>query len=371
MKTIYVSVINDLSTDQRVARACSVMQYVGFQVVLIGRRFANSAELKRDYSIKRFRFFVNKGPLFYFFYNVRLFFYLLTRKKLDVLYANDLDTLGANALVSIIRRKPLIYDSHEYFLGVPEIQQKRMVKWVWKSIERFCLPWVDTFITVNDSIAKLYSKVYKKEIFVIRNMTLRSAIHFENNSTDLDLPKNTFVMVMQGAGINIDRGYEEAILSMKYIDHALLLIIGKGDVIEDLKSLVKQQNLESKVWFLGVLPYAKMMQYTAASHLGLTLDKDLSINYKFSLPNKLFDYINAGIPVLGSNLTEVAKIIYDYEVGVVIEEVSPEFIAKVVNELIEDKEKFEFYRQKCQRAAQVLNWETEQQKLNEILCKYV
>jgi glycosyltransferase involved in cell wall biosynthesis len=364
-------VINDLSTDQRVARACSVMQYVGFQVVLIGRRFANSAELKRDYSIKRFRFFVNKGPLFYFFYNVRLFFYLLTRKKLDVLYANDLDTLGANALVSIIRRKPLIYDSHEYFLGVPEIQQKRMVKWVWKSIERFCLPWVDTFITVNDSIAKLYSKVYKKEIFVIRNMTLRSAIHFENNSTDLDLPKNTFVMVMQGAGINIDRGYEEAILSMKYIDHALLLIIGKGDVIDDLKNLVKQQNLESKVWFLGVLPYAKMMQYTAASHLGLTLDKDLSINYKFSLPNKLFDYINAGTPVLGSNLPEVAKIINDYEVGMVIEEVSPESIAKAINELIEDKERYNFYRQKCQRAAQVLNWETEQKKLNEIIDNYV
>lgn len=371
MKTIYVSVINDLSTDQRVARACSVMQNTGFQVVLIGRRFANSAELKRDYSIKRFRFIVNKGPLFYFLFNVRLFFYLMTRRKLDVLYANDLDTLGANALVSLIRRKPLIYDSHEYFLGVPEIQHKGLVKWVWKSIENFSFPQVNSFITVNDSIARLYSKVYKKRICVIRNMSLRSAINFDKNISDLDLPKDTFVMVMQGAGINIDRGYEEAILSMKQIDNALLLIIGKGDVIEVLKSIVKAHNLESKVRFLGVLPYAKMMQYTAASHLGLTLDKDLSINYKFSLPNKLFDYINAGIPVLGSNLPEVAKIINDYEVGIITDEVTPEAIAKAVNSIIKDTEKYRHYVDKCQMASQVLNWETEQKKLHEILCKYV
>lgn len=371
MKTIYISVINDLSTDQRVARTCSVWQNAGFQVVLIGRLLLSSKPLERDYQIRRFRFWINKGPLFYLLYNVRLFFFLLFRKKIEVLFANDLDTLGASALVSIIRRKPLIYDSHEFFLGVPEIQNKTVVKWVWKHIEKFSFPYVDHFITVNDSIAKLYSEIYKKKITVVRNIPARNQISDNLLRADFGLPKDTFIMVMQGAGINVDRGYEEAIAAMNFIENALLLIIGRGDVIDDLKALVKELHLESKVWFLGVLPYEKMMQYTALSDMGLTLDKPLSINYTYSLPNKLFDYIHAGIPVLGSDLPEVAKIILDYEVGIVIENVQPELIAKAVNEWKNNVDLRLKYKANCKKASLDLNWENEQQKLNEIVNEYV
>lgn len=371
MKTIYISVINDLSTDQRVDRTCSVWQKSGFQVVLIGRFLSNSKPLERDYQIKRFRFWINKGPLFYLLYNVRLFFFLLFRKKIDVLFANDLDTLGASALVSIIRKKPLIYDSHEFFLGVPEIQNKAMVKWVWKNIEKFSFPHVDHFITVNDSIAKLYSELYSKKISVIRNIPARKQLSDSLIRADLGLPEDTFIMAMQGAGINVDRGYEDAIASMKFIENALLLIIGKGDVIDDLKTLVKELNLESKVRFLGVLPYEKMMQYTTLSDLGLTLDKPLSINYTYSLPNKLFDYIHAGIPVLGSDLPEVAKIILDYEVGIVVESVESELIAKTVNEFRNNADLRLKYIANCKKASLDLNWENEQQKLNEIIKEYV
>jgi len=371
LKTIYISVINDLSTDQRVARTCSVWHEAGFRIILIGRRFSNSKPLERDYQVKRFRFLINKGPLFYFLYNVRLFFFLLFQKKIDVLYANDLDTLGANALISIVRRKPLIYDSHEFFLGVPEIQDKPLVKWVWRSIEKFSFPHVDRFITVNDSIAKLYSKIYKKEITVVRNMPIYKPILNPLKRFDLELPEDAFIMVMQGAGINVNRGYEEAIHSMNFIENALLLIIGRGDVIDDLKALVKELKLEPKVWFLGVLPYEKMMQYTSLSDIGLTLDKDLSINYRFSLPNKLFDYINAGIPVLGSDLPEVSKIILDYEVGIIIEDVQPVLIANAVNVFKKDADLLHKYKENCKIASKKLNWELEQKKLNEIVKEYV
>ena len=98
-----------------------------FNVTLIGRELNNSRSINRTYSTKRLRLFFNKGFLFYFEYNLRLFFLLLF-KKFDVYHANDLDTLLPMWIISSIRRKNLVYDTHEYFTGVPEIQNRLIVK---------------------------------------------------------------------------------------------------------------------------------------------------------------------------------------------------------------------------------------------------
>ena len=126
-KRIFISVINDLSTDQRVHKVCTSLEKEGYQVHLIGRKLNYSTPLDRTYNTKRIRLLFNKGAFFFAEYNFRLFWYLLFQ-KVDVYHSNDLDTLLANYLVSKIRRKHLIYDSHEYFTGVPEIQNKKFVK---------------------------------------------------------------------------------------------------------------------------------------------------------------------------------------------------------------------------------------------------
>lgn len=115
--------------------------------------------------------------------------------------------------------------------------------------------------------------------------------------------------MLQGAGINVDRGAEEAVASMAFIDNAILLIIGGGDVILQLKQMVIKGNLSSKIIFIDKLPPDELAAWTKLADIGLTLDKDTNINYRLSLPNKIFDYIHAGIPVLTSNLIEVKKLL--------------------------------------------------------------
>lgn len=136
------------------------------------------------------------------------------------------------------------------------------------------------------------------------------------------------IILLQGAGINVDRGAEEAVASMAFIDNAILLIIGGGDVILQLKQMVIKGNLSSKIIFIDKLPPDELAAWTKLADIGLTLDKDTNINYRLSLPNKIFDYIHAGIPVLTSNLIEVKKIVENYNVGKVTEDHNPETIAK-------------------------------------------
>lgn len=368
MKLVSVSVINDLSTDQRVARTCSVLQNQGFEVLLIGRKLKNSLSIERDYKIKRLKFAVNKGFVFYFCYNFRLFWYLLF-KKVDIFFANDLDTLLANGLLARIKRKPLIYDSHEFFVGVPELQDYPFKKAVWRWVEKINFGRINDFITVNDSIAELYEKQYKGEINVVRNVP---QILSNNNSFEIDktIFQDKFVVVMQGAGINVNRGYEEAVLSMQYLENVLLLIIGSGDVIDALKEMSKTHNLESKVKFLDKMPYPQMMAYTRNANVGMSLDKATSINYELSLPNKLFDYIQAQIPIISTDIKEVAKIINQYNIGIIVPNHEPKQIAQTIDELRNNEERYNLYKSNTQKAAQELNWDNEKKVLEKILKKY-
>ena len=134
-KSIIVSVSNDLSHDQRVAKVCSSLYSEGYNVLLVGRKLSNSQPIVRAYKTHRIKLLFKKGFLFYAEFNLRLFFYLLF-KNTHVYHSNDLDTLLANWLSAKLRNKKIVYDTHEYFTGVPEIQNKPFIKWSWKTIEK-------------------------------------------------------------------------------------------------------------------------------------------------------------------------------------------------------------------------------------------
>lgn len=366
-KRIIISAISDLVTDQRVHRTSLTFTKQGWKVTLIGRKLKSSMPLNaRRYRAFRFKLWFEKGPLFYASYNLRLFFYLMFH-KFDLLVANDLDTLLANYLASRIKRKPLLYDSHEFFTGVPELENNSFARKVWVGIERLIFPRLKYIITVNDSIASLYSNMYHKEVRVIRNIPemplLTGQLKREEIRKSIPVEDGKKLLIMQGAGINVDRGAEEAVLAMKYIDFALLLIIGSGDVIGKLKAMVKENNLSTKVKFLDKMPFDQLMNYTRAADAGLTLDKDTNINYRLSLPNKLFDYIHAGIPVLASYVPEVKKIIEQYKIGVIIDNHDPKHIADKITFMFADNNRYALWKQNLDTAARQLSWSVEEKKL--------
>jgi glycosyltransferase involved in cell wall biosynthesis len=373
MKRAIVSVINDLSTDQRVNKVCLTLHKLGYDVLLVGRKQRRSLPLgPRAYRMKRMSLLFEKGPLFYAEYNFRLLLFLLFRKA-DVLVSNDLDTLLPNYLASKLKGAHLVYDSHEYFTGVPELEQSHFKRGVWKRIERWIFPKLKHVFTVNDSIAKLYRDEYGVEVKVVRNVPLLAAREKNiewKTKTELGLPDNKRIVLLQGAGINVDRGGEEAVQAMQYVNDAILLIIGSGDVIDILKQMCIDLSLQEKVRFIGKLPFEELMQYTHHAEIGLTLDKDTNINYRFSLPNKIFDYIHSGIAVLSSPLVEIRRIVEKYGVGELTVSHDPVHIAGKIRSMLNDP-KMPRWKENARVAARELCWENEEQALLEVYRKFL
>ena len=373
MKKAIVSVINDLSTDQRVHKVCTTLYKMGYDVTLVGRKQRASLPLApRSYPTKRMFLIFEKGPLFYAEFQLRLFLYLLFHKA-DVLVSNDLDTLWPNYRISKLRSSVLVYDSHELFCEVPELKDNPQKRNMWKRLERKIFPKLKYVFTVNDSIAKIYNEEYKVEVKVVRNIPLLSSQANVKQITkeELDIPSGKKIIILQGAGINIDRGAEEAVAAMQYIEEALLLIIGSGDVMEVLKKMVNDLGLKNKVKFVGKVPFEKLVQYTRHGDLGLTLDKDTNINYRYSLPNKLFDYLHAGVPVLSSGLVEIKRIIDEYQVGTCIQSHDPKHIAEQINAIFSDENKLLLWKKNCKITSEKLNWENEEKQLIEVYSKFL
>ena len=362
-RVVVFSVTNDLQTDQRVDKMCNLFVNQGYQVILVGRKRENSRQLeKRNYQTVRFSMWINKGPLFYLTYNLRLFFFLLN-KKVNILYANDLDTLLANYLVSKIKKLQLIYDTHEYFTEVPELINRKIIQSTWSFIERKIFPRLKHVITVNQSIAEVYQKKYGVDIDVVRNLPIR----IEKVKPTINIKvEGQKIIIYQGA-INVHRGIEYMVEAMQYLDNTILWIIGDGDIRKDIEDLVNKLNLNDKVKMPGVIPFQKLNQYTRQADLGLSLEEDKGLNYHYALPNKLFDYIQAEIPVLVSPLIEMKNIVEHYQVGELLISHIPRQIAEQINELLSNNQKILQWKANAKIAAKELCWENEQQKVNSLL----
>ena len=309
-----------------------------------------------------------RGFLFYKFFNIRLFFFLLFNNY-DLLVSNDLDTLLPNFLASKLKRLPLVYDSHEYFTGVPEIQNRPFVKWVWKSIEKSIFPELKNVMTVSEPIASLYEMMYHVRPQVIRNFSRNAADIISFTHLELEISPADFLVIIQGTGINIDKGAEELIEAINISSGVALLIVGSGDVLPKLRKRVRELKLENQVKFIPQVPWEILMRYTKSADIGMCIEKDTNLNYRFSLPNKLFDYISAGIPVIASNLPETGKIIKENKCGVIINQVTPEDISSAISDLKNNPVLLSELRRNSVSASEKLNWETESEKVKEFYNK--
>jgi glycosyltransferase involved in cell wall biosynthesis len=353
-------------TDNRVHKVAVSLQKMGFEPVLIGRLLPESHDVNRDYSTHRMKLMFRKGFMFYFEYNIRLFFYLL-KSKPDVFVSNDLDTLPANYLASRIKRKPLIYDSHEYFTEVPELIGRPFIRSIWTGLEKLLVPKVNAAYTVCDSIAEVYRDLYKVDFKVVRNLPVCSQLekmqHWQKAEGE---PK---VILYQGA-LNLGRGIESAFRAMQFLDGAELWLAGDGDITSRLQEMVYELDLDKKIKFLGRLPLHDLHEVTCQADLGISLEEDLGLNYRFALPNKLFDYIQAGVPVLVSNLPEMRKIVEHYQIGAIAETHQRKELAELMKSALFDQEKRLLWKQNLSKAASELCWEKEEKILQDIYVSY-
>lgn len=361
--TIVVSVTTDLVTDQRVYKVCNSLYTNGYDILLVGRKKKDSMPMDaRPYRTHRFQLWFEKGPLFYAQYNLYLFFYLLFHKA-DIYLANDLDTLLPNYLVSKIKGVPLAYDNHEYFTGVPELIKRPRVQKIWKSIENWIFPKVKYIYTDNFAKRSLFVEEFKQPVEVVMNVPILQQTALDAQYK-LEGVENKFILIYQGTGINVARGTEELTLAMQYLDERfLLLFVGSGDVIDVLKALVKEHALENRVRFIPKVLHHILKQYTMQAHLGITVDKPISENYIYSFPNKVFDYVHAGVPVLASRLQEVERIMNLYGIGTFVESYEPEHIAQRIQWVYDHPQQYAVWKENLLHAAKEINWQQQEKIL--------
>lgn len=359
------SVTNCICYDQRVLKMAETVSNLGCEILIIGRKKSDcSYSDVIPFGTKRFRMLFKRGFLFYKFFNIRLFFYLLFH-QFDLLVSNDLDTLLPNFLVSKLKRLPLVYDSHEYFTGVPEIKNRVFVKCVWELIEKSLFPRLKYVITVSEPIASLYEKMYNVKSLIVRNFSKNTDHIIAFTREETGVPENNLLLIIQGTGINIDKGAEELISAVKITDGVSLLVVGSGDVIPELKQQVNNLKIEHKVRFIPSVPWEILIKYTKSADVGMCLEKDTNLNYRYSLPNKLFDYIAAGIPVIAGELPETGRIISENGCGMVIDGVTPENISNALSDLKKNPDKLAELKSNAISASKTLNWEIESKKVTE------
>ena len=353
---IAVLVSNDLNFDQRVKKTCKVLEEAGHEPLLLGRELQNSVPYEGPGVATRFKLKNTKGVRFYLELQ-RAMIKWLKKADVDAIWANDLDTLHPAVVVGRKRGLPVVYDSHEFFTEAAGLTNATMKRFVWLMLEKFTVPKVGQMITVNNSIAESYRQRYGIRVDVLRNMPVLSDIPevehrkpFEEYGVRTDLP----IMLLQGAFMDRDRGTVDAVNALEEITDATLVLVGAGIEWEESLERVDDPRWKGRLYCISRLPYEKLKRLTASADVGLSLDKALHTNYQLSLPNKLFDFIHVGLPIVASPMIEVEKIVEEYGVGVVAEEVSTQAIVRAVNEVLSKPK--EHWMNACLKARENLHW---------------
>jgi glycosyltransferase involved in cell wall biosynthesis len=360
---VILCVTNDISTDRRVCRTACSLRTLFDRVTVAGRYLPRTIPLPvLPFRTKRMRLLFRKSFLFYAEYNLRLLLYLLFTDA-DVLVANDLDTLPAVFIASRLKGIKLVYDSHEYFTELPELTDRPLVRKIWKAIEVFFLPRVTHSYTVNSSIAGLYKDIYGIHMEVIRNLPPRKKDSL--NKRILHKNDSERIILYQGS-LNEGRGLELALKAVSLMKDVRFYIIGSGDVEKQLMTLAAKLNISDRVVFTGRIPPAELSGYTGAADIGISLERCAGLNYFYSLPNKLFDYIQAEVPVVVSEMPEMAAVVEKYHAGLVTGTNDPAELASIITDFLNDSAGIAAVRSALRVAAEELCWEKEEPKLLDI-----
>lgn len=353
MKQLVCTVTNDLSYDQRMIRICTSLSEAGYRVTLVGRKMRDSVPLREQpFRQKRLSCFFTKGKGFYIEYNIRLFFYLII-SKIDIICAIDLDTIMPCYGASVLKRIPRVYDAHELFCEMKEVVTRPGIYRFWKRIERFAVPRFPMGYTVNQPIADAFKEMYGVDYGVVRNVPVLQPL-------TIPIKKDKYILY-QGT-VNEGRSFETLIPAMKQVA-AQLIICGDGNFMEQAQALVAAHGLQERVLFKGrILPH-ELRNYTVKAWIGVTLFENKGLSNYYSLANRFFDYLQAGIPQLGVDYPVYREINNQYPIAVLINDLSPDSIASQLNRLLNDEVLYKELQQNCVAARTIFNWQQEEKKL--------
>jgi len=282
----------------------------------------------------------------------------------SIIHCHDLDTLEAGIRTSNITGCSVVFDAHEIWWQ-QHAEDEAVPEWndYFEEIESKYIVQTDLVITVCDSIANFFMEKHG----IPRPTVVRNAIRLtaEQKSEQTDLrPSESPIEVLFHGGFAYNRGLEELLEAAKDFVNAKLILRGFGTLEDQLREYIEKNNLEDTVAFSSPVPMSQVVQAASTSDIGIIPYKPVCLNNRYSTPNKLFEFMTAGLSVVASDLPELKKVIESEKIGLTFEAGSAESIAKAINTLASDPERVTKMRAKARSAAQRRhNWTVEEKKL--------
>jgi glycosyltransferase involved in cell wall biosynthesis len=312
--------------------------------------------------------FFRKGRFFYLEFNIRLCIFAI-KGNYDVFVANGLHALPGIGLSSILKGKPFVYDSYDLSTESAEMIGKPFSRRFWRLMEGWLIRKARRVYSISDSINSFLGSKYKINVDLVRNTPEFQPIKKYPPEYRL-VHEGLKVLIYQGA-VNRGRGLEMVINAMKFLPEAMLFIVGEGDEEKELEKLVLKKSLYNRIIFYGRVPFEELKFLTMQADLGLSVEEDICLNYRYSLPNKLFDYIHGGIPVLVSGLQEMDKIVSERKIGQIIADRSPEKLATQIHNMLSDDQSIKLWRENAVVTAKEFSWCIEKNRLINIYKEFV
>jgi hypothetical protein len=371
------AVTTDLNYDQRMQRICGSLARAGYQVELVGWERASSVPLGvQPYAQHRLRGWFQRGKLFYLEYNIRLFYYLLHRRA-DLWSCADLDAALPTWARAWLGSQPFVYDAHELFTEVPEVVGRRWVQRAWQGVENFIVPRAQLRYTVGPALARLFGQRHPGYSFgVVRNVPVGVGAN-EITSTKPEPRQQaptaqassaaTQPMLLYQGVLNVGRGLAQLLDAMPLVP-ARLVICGEGDCSAELRAQAQRLGLltSGQVEFRGYVLPEQLRHTTAEATVGIMLLENTGLSYYYSLANKFFDYVQAGIPQLCIDFPEYRVLNEQYQVAELVPDLAPATLAAGLARLLPGGQPGAHYQQlaaNCRQARTEWNWQQEEKVL--------
>jgi glycosyltransferase involved in cell wall biosynthesis len=288
----------------------------------------------------------------------------------QLVYCNDLDTLLAGLLLKIQHGCVLLFDAHEIY---PEQLAEHMRSETWyhfySQLEKLLLPFADGRLTVCDSLGDYFQRRYNTGPF----LTLRNtpSIKYLPDESILERCNDPVHILYHGAYFQY-RGLDEIIAIAGRVKQARFIFRGIGAYENALKAQVAARGCEQQVHFVPPVPIDALVSTASACDIGLNPFISVCLNTEYALPNKLFEYMMAGLAVANADLIEMRLLTQKLDNGVLFNSCDSESIVQSLNALISDRERLQAYRRKSYEASKTeFHWEHEEGKLKAYLRQFI